>query len=191
MGHKLPRRTRERARAVDVLYEARVRDLDNPEGIFSLAQLRQDESTAQTTLPPYAVEILEGVADHLERIDAALSTYSQAWPLHRMPEVDLAIMRVATWEILFNPEVDGAVAITAAMQIAEERSTDESPRFINGLLGAINDMRDALSSESEPEKLSGEAMANLTASVPETFDSAAKAAAGGNVLEQIDLESLE
>ncbi|NMW83487.1 transcription antitermination factor NusB [Mobiluncus curtisii] len=191
MGHKLPRRTRERVRAVDVLYEAHVRGWDTPEGIFSLSQLRQDETTAQTPLPAYAVEILEGVAEHLERIDAALATYSKAWPLHRMPEVDLAIMRVAAWEILFNPDVTGPVAITAAMQIAEERSTDESPKFINGLLGAIDDMRDTLSNAETDQTLSGEAIAKLESSVPQSFDTVAKTAAAGGVLEQIDLDSLE
>ncbi|EFL94496.1 transcription antitermination factor NusB [Mobiluncus curtisii] len=191
MGHKLPRRTRERIRAVDVLYEAHVRGWDTPEGIFSLSQLRQDETTAQTPLPAYAVEILEGVAEHLERIDAALATYSKAWPLHRMPEVDLAIMRVAAWEILFNPDVTGPVAITAAMQIAEERSTDESPKFINGLLGAIDDMRDTLSNTETDQTLSGEAIAKLEFSVPQSFDTVAKTAAAGGVLEQIDLDSLE
>lgn len=191
MGHKLPRRTRERIRAVDVLYEAHVRGWDTPEGIFSLSQLRQDETTAQTPLPAYAVEILEGVAEHLERIDAALATYSKAWPLHRMPEVDLAIMRVAAWEILFNPDVTGPVAITAAMQIAEERSTDESPKFINGLLGAIDDMRDTLSNTETDQTLSGEAIAKLESSVPQIFDTVAKTAAAGGVLEQIDLDSLE
>ena len=191
MGHKLPRRTRERVRAVDVLYEAHVRGWDTPEGIFSLSQLRQDETTAQTPLPAYAVEILEGVAEHLERIDAALATYSKAWPLHRMPEVDLAIMRVAAWEILFNPDVTGPVAITAAMQIAEERSTDESPKFINGLLGAIDDMRDTLSNAETDQTWSGEAIAKLESSVPQSFDTVAKTAAAGGVLEQIDLDSLE
>ncbi|EFU82257.1 transcription antitermination factor NusB [Mobiluncus holmesii ATCC 35242] len=191
MGHKLPRRTRERVRAVDVLYEAHVRGWDTPEGIFSLSQLRQDETTAQTPLPAYAVEILEGVAEHLERIDAALATYSKAWPLHRMPEVDLAIMRVAAWEILFNPDVTGPVAITAAMQIAEERSTDESPKFINGLLGAIDDMRDTLSNTETDQTLSGETIAKLESSVPQSFDTVAKTAAAGGVLEQIDLDSLE
>lgn len=153
MGHKLPSRTRARSRAVDVLYEAHVKDLDDPAGLYSLAKLRENETTAQTPLPSYAREILEGVSEHLERIDAALTTYSRAWSLHRMPEVDLAIMRVATWEILFNPDVDGPTAITAAMQIAQERSTDESPKFINGLLGTINDVRDVLtaSSISQPE----------------------------------------
>ena len=191
MGHKLGRRTRERARAVDVLYEAHVRGLDNPEGIFSLAQLRQVEFNAQTPLPEYSREILEGVAEHLERIDAALSTYSLAWPLERMPEVDLAIMRVATWEILYNPEVDGPVAIQAAIQIAEERSTDESPKFVNGLLGAINDQKTALQGGELPEKLSGEAIATLEESAPKSFDSEAKIAAGGDILEQIDLDNLE
>lgn len=210
MGHKLPSRTRARSRAVDVLYEARVKSLDDPAGIYSLARLRETETTAQTPLPSYAREILEGVSEHLERIDAALSTYSRAWSLHRMPEVDLAIMRVATWEILFNPDVDGPVAITAAMQIAQERSTDESPKFINGLLGTINDMREALVAGDVPQPEETE-NSDVTAAAGDadttegtaagdettpTFDATAKAAREraaelGGVLSQIDLENLE
>lgn len=153
-------RTKARARAVDVLFEARQKDLDDPAGIWGLAQERQVISTAQTTIPPYAVQICEGVADHLERIDAALSTYSQGWPLDRMPELDLAILRVATWEILYNDQIDGPTAITEAMKIAREKSTDGSAKFINGLLGRINDLRDALvaaDSESDLPAYSGAA----------------------------------
>ncbi|MCI6584435.1 MAG: transcription antitermination factor NusB [Mobiluncus sp.] len=208
MGHKLPARTRARSRAADVLYEAHLKGLDDPAGIYSLAKLRETETTAQSPLPAYSREILEGVADHLERIDAALATYSRAWALHRMPEVDLAIMRVAVWEILFNADVDGPTAITAALQIAEERSTDESPKFINGLLGTINDMREALVAGKKPED-SGESSTSedKTAGPEENtilepseesptepeiiFDAAAKAAAQGGILEQIDLDTLE
>lgn len=197
MGHKLPSRTRARSRAVDVLYEAHLKDLDDSAGIYSLAKLRETETTAQTPMPPYAREILEGIAEHLDRIDAALATYSRAWSLHRMPEVDLAIMRVATWEILFNPDVDGPVAITAAMQLAAERSTDESPKFINGLLGTINDMREALVAQDTPKTDSDvDAEIPEPAGTPVDFDAVAKAVRDyahqeGGVLSQIDLENLE
>lgn len=196
MAHKLSSRTRARCRAVDVLFEARMRDLDDPPGIYGLAQERQAVSTAQTTIPPYAVEILEGVADHLERIDSALETYSRGWPLYRMPQVDLAILRVAVWEILFNPEVDGPVAIKAALEIASERSTDESPKFIHGLLGTINDLREALvAGEKLPEVSPHDARDDAELQIQ--FDAAAKAAqaaAHGGILEQLDdldLEDLE
>lgn len=196
MAHKLSSRTRARCRAVDVLFEARMRDLDDPPGIYGLAQERQAVSTAQTTIPPYAVEILDGVADHLERIDSALETYSRGWPLYRMPQVDLAILRVAVWEILFNPEVDGPVAIKAALEIASERSTDESPKFIHGLLGTINDLREALvAGEKLPEVSPHDARDDAELQIQ--FDAAAKAAqaaAYGGILEQLDdldLEDLE
>lgn len=189
MAHKLPARTRARSRAVDVLYEASVRGLDDPAGIFSLTQLRQEVTTAQTTLPPYAVEILEGVADHLDRIDSALSTYSQSWPLHRMPKVDLAIMRVAVWEILFNPEVDGPTAITAAMQIAQERSTDESPKFINGLLGAIFDLSPALTESPVFDAAAKAAVADGATLVPP--ETSSEGYRPTDVLSQIDLDQLD
>lgn len=94
----------------------------------------------QAALPEYTVQVVEGVAEHVEQIDEALSTFSQGWSLERMPAVDRALLRAATWEILYNAEVPNAVAIDEAVTLARSLSTDESPSFVNGLLARIAQM---------------------------------------------------
>lgn len=83
------------------------------------------------------MQIVEGVVANAERIDEALGTFSHGWTLDRMPAVDRAILRLATWEILYNDAVPDAVAIDEAVNLATSLSTDESPSFVNGLLGRI------------------------------------------------------
>ena len=94
--NRLSRRTKARRRAVDTLYEANLKGLDqDPEDLRELVVQRQQLTTAQTTLPDYAAEIVEGVAEHLFDIDMTLSQYSRAWALDRMPKPDLAILRLS------------------------------------------------------------------------------------------------
>lgn len=85
----------------------------------------------------YAREIVDGVTDHREEIDDLISSYAQGWTIDRMPNVDRAILRIASWEMLHNPEVPPAVAINEAVSLAKEYSTDDSSRFVNGVLGKI------------------------------------------------------
>lgn len=85
----------------------------------------------------YAREIVDGVADHREEIDELIASYAQGWTLERMPNVDRAVLRIASWELLHNPEVPPAVAIDEAVELAKEYSTDDSGRFVNGVLGKI------------------------------------------------------
>lgn len=89
----------------------------------------------------YAREIVDGVADHAAAIDEKIQMYAHAWSIERMPAVDRAILRLASWEILFNPEVDSAVAINEAVELAKEYSTDESAKFVNGVLGKISEYK--------------------------------------------------
>lgn len=138
------RRTKERIRAMEVLYEARIKDLDNPVGIRELVEQRSQQMVAQTPLSEYAKEILEGVAEHLDRIDSALTNYSEGRSLKRFNQVDLATLRVGVWEILYNDEVDRATAIDEASKIVKERSTDASVDFIGGVLNRIADLSDTL-----------------------------------------------
>ncbi len=105
---------------------------------------RISQPGTQTALPQYSVEIVEGVAAHADRIDEALTTFSQGWTLDRMPAVDRAILRIATWEIVFNDEVPDGVAIDEAVTLATSLSTDESASFVNGLLSRISVMGDSL-----------------------------------------------
>lgn len=85
----------------------------------------------------YAREIALGVADHSEEIDELIQTYARGWTLQRMPAVDRAILRVGTWELLYNAEVPSAVAVSEAVKLAGELSTDDSAGFVNGVLGRI------------------------------------------------------
>jgi N utilization substance protein B len=137
-------RSKARKRALDVLYEADQRALGAAasEGgsaptLMGLLADRILEPGTQAALPEYSVQIVEGVSEHVARIDEILSTFSQGWTLERMPAVDRAILRLSTWEILFNDEVPDAVAIDEALELARALSTDDSPPFINGMLGRI------------------------------------------------------
>lgn len=87
----------------------------------------------------YAREIVDGVTDHQDEIDELIVSYAQGWTIDRMPHVDRALLRIASWEILFNGEVPAAVAIDEAIELAKEYSTEDSSRFVNGVLGKIAD----------------------------------------------------
>jgi N utilization substance protein B len=90
------------------------------------------------------VELVEGVVSHRERIDELLATYAEDWTLDRMPPVDLAILRIGAFEVLWCPDVPDAVAVSEAVALAADLSTDESPRFVNGLLGRLVTLKPSL-----------------------------------------------
>ncbi|WP_170318822.1 transcription antitermination factor NusB [Allorhizocola rhizosphaerae] len=129
-------RRRARKRALDVLYEADLRDLPLPQVLD--AYVGRLESPRPEHLP-YAVSLVKGVDTHLKRIDETISTYAEGWTLDRMPVVDRNLARIAVYELFFVDEIDDPVAITEAVELAKELSTDDSPRFLNGLLGRIAD----------------------------------------------------
>lgn len=87
----------------------------------------------------YAREIVDGVSDHQDEIDELIMSYAQGWTLERMPHIDRALLRMASWEIVFNSEVPTPVAIDEAVELAKEYSTDDSGRFVNGVLGRVAD----------------------------------------------------
>lgn len=133
-------RTKARKRALDVLFEADQRGL---EPVTLLAQ-RIAEPGTEAALPQYSVDIVEGVLAHRERIDEVLATYAHGWTIDRMPAVDRALLRIGTWEILFNDDVPDVVAVDEAVDLARSLSTDESPAFVNGLLGRVVDLKPTL-----------------------------------------------
>lgn len=133
-------RSKARKRALDVLFEAEQRGDD---AVTTLAD-RLVEPGAETALPQYAVEIVEGVLAHRDRIDELLETYSHGWTIERMPAVDRAVLRIGVWELLYNDDVPDAVAIDEAVELSRSLSTDESPGFVNGLLGRIFDLKPTL-----------------------------------------------
>lgn len=130
-------RTKARKRALDVLFEAEQRQLDP----LTLLAERIVHSGAESALPQYSVEIVEGVTAHLERIDELIATHSHGWTIDRMPAVDRALLRIGAWEVLFNDDVPDAVAVDEAVELSRSLSTDDSPGFVNGLLGRILDLK--------------------------------------------------
>jgi N utilization substance protein B len=127
-------RGKARKRALDVLYEADLR------GIPAIDVLESRHETLEAGVNPYTEEIVHGVIDHSGRIDDLLSTYAEGWTLERMPAVDRNLLRIGTWELLWG-EVPDAVAISEAVELAKQLSTDDSGAFVNGLLARILDAK--------------------------------------------------
>lgn len=131
-------RTKARRRALDVLFEAEQRD------VSPLEAMRLRRETTDITVNDYTMTLIEGVMAHGERIDEILSTYAKGWTLDRMPSVDRTILRLGTWELLYNDDVPDGVAVAEAVATAQVFSTDDSPEFINGLLGRIQQLKPTL-----------------------------------------------
>lgn len=123
----MPTRREARERALGLAYEAEIRGIDLAT-IVGEQLVRPDE---------YACRLIEGVAEHAEEIDALLRKYSEHWALERMPVVDRTLLRMATFELGWVPEVPAAAVITEAVEIAKQYSTKDSGRFVNGLLGRL------------------------------------------------------
>lgn len=130
-------RTKARKRAIDILYSADVRGMPIELALADEAQ-RAAQEPAREASWLYAREIVDGVVDHGAEIDELIQTYAQGWTLERMPAVDRAILRMAAWELLYNPSVPDAVAISEAVEQATSLSTDDSAKFVNGLLAKIS-----------------------------------------------------
>jgi N utilization substance protein B len=124
-------RSKARKRAVDVLYEAELRGNDR------LSVLRDRIDTAEPPVPEHTVRLVEGVAEHAERIDELIDAHATGWSIDRLPDVDRAILRMATYELLWADDVPDAVVIDEAVELAKALSTDDSPAYVNGVLGAI------------------------------------------------------
>ena len=129
-------RSKARKRAIDLLYSADVRELPLERALADEAQRAASEPAREASWL-YAREIVDGVIDHRDEIDELIQTYAQGWTLQRMPAVDRAILRMGVWELLFNPAVPDAVAISEAVEQATVLSTEDSAKFVNGLLAKI------------------------------------------------------
>jgi transcription antitermination protein NusB len=132
-------RSKARKRAVDILYAAALRDTD------PLTLHAERTAVAEHPAPDdYATTLLEGVVAHRERIDELLTEHAEGWTLDRMPPVDLAVLRLGLFELLWAQDVPDPVAVDEAVQLAKSLSTDDSPRFVNGVLGRLAVMADHL-----------------------------------------------
>jgi transcription antitermination protein NusB len=131
-------RSKARKRALDILYAAEMRGQDPVAAM--------DEAIAEGEGPtnPWTEMLVRGVAAHRERIDELLTSYSQSWTLDRMPAVDRNALRIGVFELLFVDEVPPAVAVTEAVALVRDLSTDESPAFVNGVLGSMLRDRESL-----------------------------------------------
>jgi N utilization substance protein B len=127
-------RSKARKRAVDILYEAELSGRDRIE------LLR--ERVADTATPPvndHCVRLVEGVAENSARIDELIERHARGWSLERLPDVDRAILRMAVYELLWVDDVPDAVVLDEAVSLAKALSTDDSPAYVNGVLGAVLD----------------------------------------------------
>jgi transcription antitermination protein NusB len=124
-------RSKARKRALDIIFECEVRGL--PLG----ATLDERVIAGEPPVNEYTVTLIRGIVEHQARIDELISTYAQGWSLERMPAVDRNVLRLGVLEVLFVDDVPDAVAVSEAMNLVRELSTDESPAFVNGVLGNI------------------------------------------------------
>lgn len=120
-------RSRAREYALSALYEARTKGID-PRDVLDAFVVTPD---------PLVRLLVEGVADHEPELDETVARYAAGWSLERMPTLDLLILRLAAFELRRRPEVPAAVAIDEAVELAKRFSTDDSGRFINGVLASI------------------------------------------------------
>jgi N utilization substance protein B len=131
-------RSKARKRALDVIFAAEARR--RAPGEFLAEQIAAGEGPTNE----YTVTLVQGVADQRERIDELISTYAEGWTLDRMPAVDRNVLRLGVYEVLWADDVPDSVAISEALNLVRELSTDESPAFVNGVLGNIVRDKDRL-----------------------------------------------
>ena len=129
-------RSKARKRALDVLFASEMRNRSTAD---SLQQQLEDGPVND-----YTVTLVEGVTEHRARLDEVISGYAQGWTLDRMPAVDRNVLRLATFEVLYVDDVPSAVAVSEALNLVRDLSTDESPAFVNGVLGNIVRDRESL-----------------------------------------------
>ena len=132
-------RSKARKRALDILFAAELR------GLPASQLLSEQQSLGEQPVPKYAAELVRGVAAHQAQIDTLISENAVAWTLDRMPAVDRNILRLGVYELLWADDVPDGVAISEAVLLAQDLSTDASPTFVNGLLAKIKDLKPTLS----------------------------------------------
>jgi len=132
-------RSKARKRALDILFEAELRN----EPVLDL--LAERSAAADPPVSEYAADLVRGVHAHAGQIDMLLAAHAQGWTLDRMPAVDRNILRIGTFELLWSQGVPPAVAISEAVALAGQLSTDDSSSFVNGLLGKLLEIKPTLS----------------------------------------------
>ncbi|HWG03021.1 MAG TPA: transcription antitermination factor NusB [Trebonia sp.] len=138
----MPARSKARKRALDILFEAELR------GLPVLELLSERQSLGEQPVPEYAADLVRGVATHQDRIDLVISDNAVDWTLARMPAVDRNVLRIGIYELLWADDVPDAVAISEAVALAQDLSTDSSPTFVNGLLAKIRGLKPTLTRDA-------------------------------------------
>ena len=127
----MPARSKARKRALDVLFASELRGED------PVVALDRAVAEGEGPTNDYTSVLVRGVAEHQKRIDELLTTYAEGWTLARMPAVDRNVLRLGVWELLYAAAVPDPVALSEATALVTELSTDESPHYVNGVLGAL------------------------------------------------------
>lgn len=133
-------RTKARKRALDLLFEAEQRQVN----VGELLRQRLAAPVTEAPLSEFTGDLVSGVVEHWTQIDELIATYSQGWTLARMPAVDRSILRLGAYEVLYSTDIPEAVAISEWVGLATELSTDDSPKFVNGLLGRLVEVKPTL-----------------------------------------------
>ena len=134
----MPARARARKRALNLLYAAEMRGEDVVRFLDQAIEAGEGPSN------PYVEVLVRGVAEHRSRIDELLAEYSQGWALNRMPAVDRTALRIGVFELLWAEDVPDAVAVDEAVSLVRDLSTDDSPAFVNGVLGTMLRSKDQI-----------------------------------------------
>jgi len=134
----VPARSRARKKALDILYASEMRGEDAVDALDRAIEAGEGPSN------PYAALLVRGVVEHRVRIDELLTEYSQSWALNRMPAVDRNVLRIGVFELLWSEDVPDAVAVDQAVTLVQQLSTDDSPAFVNGVLGTMMREKDRI-----------------------------------------------
>jgi transcription antitermination protein NusB len=137
----MPARSKARKRALDILYAADLRG-DDP-----VTSLETAVAEGEGPTNPYTEVLVRGVVGHRDRVDEVLARYAEGWTLDRMPAVDRTALRIGAFELLFSDDVPAPVAVSEAVALVRNLSTDDSPSFVNGVLGSMLRDREALVAE--------------------------------------------
>ena len=135
-------RSKARKQSLDLLYEGDIRG-QAPADLLASREVTEEGPDARP-IREYTKELISGIADNRRKIDELISTYAQGWDMDRLPAVDRNILRLGIYEILWCKDLDDAIVIDEALNLARELSTDDSAAYIHGVLGRISNIKESL-----------------------------------------------
>ena len=176
----MPARSKARKRALDILFEAELR------GTPVLDLLAERIALASPPVSAYAADLVRGVTEHAARIDELISEYAEGWTLDRMPAVDRNVLRIGVFELLWAPDIPDGVAISEAVLLAQDLSTDASPAFVNGLLARIAELKPLRLDETDAQAETAQHAEEPERGRSRARDDAADRDGGGEQQEHLD-----